>query len=419
MSLSGKLSIEDVELKGKRVLIRVDFNVPLKGKKVADTRRIGGAVPTIKYALEQGAKAVILMSHLGRPDGRPDAELSLEPVVPELEKLLGGTKVTFAPDSVGPEVEKIVADAADGAVILLENLRFHLEEEVEVEVKQADGTKVTFKADEAKVAEFRAGLTKLGDVYINDAFGTAHRAHSSMVGIDLPQKAAGFLMKKELNYFAQALENPKRSFLAILGGAKVSDKIKAINNLLDKVNTLIICGGMAFTFKKVLDNVAIGDSLFDEEAAKTVQELMDKAKTNNVKVVFPVDYVTADKFDKEAKTGSATDAEGIPDGWMGLDCGPASSKLFADTIDKAQTILWNGPPGVFEWPRFADGTKAMLAAAVRAAGQGKTVIAGGGDTARAASKVKDKLSHVSTGGGASLELLKGKELPGVAALSAK
>ncbi|ERS95213.1 phosphoglycerate kinase [Sporothrix schenckii 1099-18] len=420
MSLADKLSIEDVELKGKRVLIRVDFNVPLnEDKKVTNTQRIAGAVPTIKYALEHGAKAVILMSHLGRPDGHPNADLSLKPVVPELEKLLGGTKVTFAPDSVGPEVEKIVADAANGAVILLENLRFHLEEEVEIKIKEADDTITKIKADKDKVAEFRAGLTKLGDVYINDAFGTAHRAHSSMVGIDLPQKAAGFLLKKELEYFALALENPKRPFLAILGGAKVRDKIKLINSLLDKVNALIICGGMAFTFKKVLDNVAIGNSLFDEEGAETVPELMAKAKKNNVKVVFPVDYVTADKFDKEAKTGSATDAEGIPDGWMGLDCGPASSKLFADTIDEAQTIVWNGPPGVFEYEKFADGTKAMLAAAVRAAGQGKIMIVGGGDTATAASKVEDKLSHVSTGGGASLELLEGKELPGVAALDAK
>lgn len=253
----------------------------------------------------------------------------------------------------------------------------------------------------------------------DDAFGTAHRAHSSMVGVELPQKAAGFLMKKELDYFAKALENPKRPFLAILGGAKVSDKIQLIENLLDKVNTLVICGGMAFTFKKTLDNMSIGNSLFDEAGSKTVAKLMEKAKANNVKVVLPVDYVTADKFDKDAKTGTATDKEGIPDGWMGLDCGPESIKLAKQAIDESQTILWNGPPGVFEFEKFANGTKQTLDAAVAAAQAGRIVIIGGGDTATVAAKygVEDKLSHVSTGGGASLELLEGKELPGVVALS--
>lgn len=254
---------------------------------------------------------------------------------------------------------------------------------------------------------------------LDDAFGTAHRAHSSMVGIYLPVKAAGFLMKKELEYFAKALENPKRPFLAILGGAKVSDKIKLIDNMLDKVNTLIICGGMAFTFKKTLYNVPIGNSLFDESGAQTVGKLMDKAKANNVKVVLPVDYVIADKFDKDANTAVATDKEGIPDGWMGLDCGPESVKLFKETINEAETILWNGPAGVFEFEKFANGTKEMLDAAVAAAQAGKIVIIGGGDTATVAAKygVEDKLSHVSTGGGASLELLEGKKLPGVEALS--
>jgi phosphoglycerate kinase len=240
-----------------------------------------------------------------------------------------------------------------------------------------------------------------------------------MVGVDLPQKAAGFLMKKELDYFAQALESPMRPFLAILGGAKVSDKIQLIDNLLDKVNTLVICGGMAFTFKKTLYNIPIGNSLFDEAGSKTVGNLMEKAKKNNVKVVLPVDYITADKFDKDANVGKATDAEGIPDGWMGLDCGEESVKLYKQAIDEAQTILWNGPAGVFEFDKFASGTKATLDAAVAAAGNGKIVIIGGGDTATVAAKygVEDKLSHVSTGGGASLELLEGKELPGVVALS--
>ncbi len=242
-----------------------------------------------------------------------------------------------------------------------------------------------------------------------------------MVGCELPQKASGFLMKKELDYFAKALENPQRPFLAILGGAKVSDKIQLIDNLLTKVNSLIICGGMAYTFKKTLENVKIGDSLFDEAGSKTVGELVEKAKKNNVKIVLPVDYVTADKFDKDAKTGYATDEEGIPDGWMGLDTGEKSVKLYKDAIDEAKTILWNGPPGVFEFDAFAKGTKATLDAAVEAAQKGKIVIIGGGDTATVAAKygVEDKLSHVSTGGGASLELLEGKDLPGVSALSSK
>lgn len=242
-----------------------------------------------------------------------------------------------------------------------------------------------------------------------------------MVGVDLPQKASGFLMKKELDYFAKALEDPQRPFLAILGGAKVSDKIQLIDNLLTKVNSLIICGGMAFTFKKTLENVKIGNSLFDEAGSKTVGDLVEKAKKNNVKLVLPVDYVTADKFSKDAQVGSATDAEGIPDGWMGLDCGPKSVELFKSTIGEAKTILWNGPPGVFELEPFANATKKTLDAAVDAAQNGKIVIIGGGDTATVAAKykVEDKLSHVSTGGGASLELLEGKELPGVTALSSK
>jgi len=417
MSLSNKLSISDVDLNGKRVLIRVDFNVPLDAdKKVTNNQRIAGAVPTIKYAIDHGAKAVILMSHLGRPDGKANPKYSLKPVVPELEKLLG-KKVEFAPDCVGKEVEDIVNKASGGEVILLENLRFHPEEEGSS--KDAEGKKV--KADKAKVEEFRKQLTALGDIYINDAFGTAHRAHSSMVGVNLPQKASGFLVKKELDYFAKALENPQRPFLAILGGAKVSDKIQLIDNLLGKVNSLIICGGMAFTFKKTLNNINIGNSLFDEPGSKTVGELIEKAKKNNVKVVLPVDYITADKFAADASIGSATDESGIPDGWMGLDVGPKSIELFKATIKEANTILWNGPPGVFEFDAFSKGTKAMLDTAVNEAQSGKTVIIGGGDTATVAAKygVEDKLSHVSTGGGASLELLEGKDLPGVTALSSK
>lgn len=416
MSLTNKLSIKDLDLKGKRVFIRVDFNVPLDGTKITNNQRIVAALPSIKYAVDQGAKAVILASHLGRPNGQRVEKYSLKPVQAELSKLLG-KPVVFLDDCVGPKVEKEVADAKDGEIILLENLRFHAEEEGSS--KDADGKKV--KADPKKVEEFRKSLSSLADVYVNDAFGTAHRAHSSMVGVDLPQRAAGFLVAKELEFFAKALEHPERPFLAILGGAKVSDKIQLIDNLLDKVNALIIGGGMAFTFKKTIDNVKIGNSLFDEEGSKIVQGLVEKAKKNNVKLVFPTDYVTADKFSKDAQVGHATDAEGIPDGWQGLDAGPESIKAFEEVIGESKTILWNGPPGVFEFDAFANGTKAVLNACVKACDNGATVIIGGGDTATVAKKfgAEDKLSHVSTGGGASLELLEGKTLPGVAALSEK
>ncbi|KAF3929151.1 hypothetical protein AA313_de0200780 [Arthrobotrys entomopaga] len=418
MSLSNKLSITDLELKDKRVLIRVDFNVPLDAdKNITNNQRIVGALPTIQYAVDHGAKSVILMSHLGRPDGLPNQKYSLAPVAEELSKLLK-KKVTFLPDCVGKEIEEAVNEGKDGAIFLLENLRFHIEEEG----KGVNEAKEKVKADKAKVEEFRKGLTALGDVYINDAFGTAHRAHSSMVGVELPQKASGFLVKKELEYFAKALENPERPFLAILGGAKVSDKIQLIDNLIPKVNKLIIGGGMAFTFKKVLNDMPIGDSLYDEAGAKMVKDLMDKAKKHDVDVILPVDFVTANKFSKDAETGSASDSDGIPDGWMGLDCGPKSAKLFEDAVAESKTILWNGPAGVFEFDKFATGTKAVLDAVVDAAqNKGAIVIIGGGDTATVAAKygVEDKLSHVSTGGGASLELLEGKQLPGVTALSEK
>lgn len=416
MSLSNKLSIQDVDLKGKRVLIRVDFNVPIQDGKISNPARIVAALPTIQYALEQGASVVTLMSHLGRPDGKVVEKYSLKPIAAELEKQLSRS-VNFLSDCVGDEVEKAVNSAENGSVILLENLRFHIEEEGSV--KNKDGSKT--KADKNDVQKFREGLTKLGDVYVNDAFGTAHRAHSSMVGIKLPQRAAGFLVKKELEFFAKALENPERPFLAILGGAKVSDKIQLIDNMLDKVNSLIICGGMAFTFKKTLENINIGESLFDKPGSEKVAGLVEKAKKNNVKLVFPVDYITADKFDKDAKTGTAGEKEGIPDGWMGLDAGEKSRALFRETVLEAKTILWNGPPGVFEFPAFAEGSKALLDANIEAAKKGAVVIVGGGDTATVVANhnAEDQLSHVSTGGGASLELLEGKVLPGVAELSSK
>lgn len=412
--MDKKLSISDLDLKGKRVLMRVDFNVPLDDKgNITSTQRIEAALPTIKYALEKGA-SVVLMSHLGRPDGQRKPEASLKPVAEVLQKLLPGTDVRFLPDCVGPEVEKECAALKPGQVILLENLRFHVEEEgVGV---SPDGKKV--KADEAAVKAFRESLSRLGDVFVNDAFGTAHRAHSSMVGVN-PPRACGFLMKKELDYFAKVLESPKRPLLAILGGAKVSDKIKLIYNMLDRVDEMIIAGGMAFTFKKELQGMQIGKSIYDAEGAKIVKDIMAKAQEKGVKIHFPVDYVTGDDLKKPTKVESATDESGIPDGMMGLDVGPKSLELFKAAVDRAQTILWNGPPGVFEAKQFETGTKTLCEYVAAATKRGAITVLGGGDTATAAQKfgIEDAVSHCSTGGGASLELLEGRKLPGVEALT--
>ncbi|XP_052796682.1 probable phosphoglycerate kinase [Mya arenaria] len=410
----NKLALDALDIKNKRVLIRVDFNVPLKGTTITNTQRIDAALPTIKYALENGAKSVVLMSHLGRPDGRPQDKYSLRPVKAVLDERLG-REVKFLDDCVGPAVETACMDPAMGSVFLLENLRFHLEEEG----KGVDSEGKKVKASAEDVEKFRASLSKLGDVYVNDAFGTAHRAHSSMVGCQLPQRASGFLLKKELTYFSKALVNPERPFLAILGGAKVADKIQLIENLLDKVNEMIIGGGMAFTFLKVINDMKIGSSLYDEEGSKIVNKLMEKAKKNNVKIHLPKDFVTGDKFGDDATVGQATVASGIPDGCLGLDIGPETIQEFCKVVLEAKTIVWNGPSGVFEFEKFAKGTKAVMDAVVMATEKGAATIIGGGDTATCAAKygTEEKVSHVSTGGGASLELLEGKTLPGVAALS--
>ena len=399
----NKLTIKDLDLSGKRVLMRVDFNVPLQDGKITNNARIAAAVPTIQYALDQGA-SVVLMSHLGRPNGQRNAEYSLAPVAEELKSLLN-RPITFLDDCVGDAVESACAALKPGAVVLLENLRFHAAE--------------TGKgAEQADVDAFRASLTKLGDVYVNDAFGTAHRAHSSMVGVELP-RAAGFLLQKELDYFGKALSNPERPFLAILGGAKVADKIQLIDNLIDKVDAMIIGGGMAYTFKKVVFGMEIGRSLYDEEGAKIVKDIVSKAAAKNVELVFPCDYVTGDKFGPDSVVKAASDETGIPPHLEGFDCGPKSREAFSAIVKKAKTIVWNGPVGVFEFDIFSQGTKALAAAVVEATEAGATTIIGGGDTATAAKKfgVDSKVSHVSTGGGASLELLEGKDLPGVAALS--
>jgi phosphoglycerate kinase len=410
-------SIRDLSLAGKRVFIRVDFNVPQDKATGAITNnaRIAAALPTIKYALEKGA-SVVLASHLGRPDGKRIEKFSLKPVAAELAKLLN-KPVAFADDCVGPVAEKAAAALKAGEVLLLENLRFHIEEEGKVKLE--DGTSV--KAEKSAVEAFRASLSKLADIYVNDAFGTAHRAHSSMVGVNLPQKAAGFLMEAELIAFAKVVETPARPLLAILGGAKIADKIPLINNLLEKSDEIIIGGGMSFTFKKELEGMAIGNSLFDVEGAKIAKDLFAKAKAKGVKITLPVDFVTADRFPGSpadiaaVQTSVADDKSGIPDGWMGLDAGPKSRELFAQVIGRAKTIIWNGPPGVFEVEKFAEGTKAMAAAVAQATAAGAITVVGGGDTATAAKKNKivDKVSHCSTGGGASLELLEGKALPGV------
>ncbi len=408
-----KLSIDQLDLKNRRVLMRVDFNVPQDKATgaITNTQRIVAALPTIQYALDHGA-SVVLMSHLGRPDGQKVAKYSLKPIADKAAELLH-RPVRFLDDCAGPDVEKACASLKPGEVVVLENLRFHIEEEGKIKNEK---TGQSTRADPAKIDEFRASLTRLGDVYVNDAFGTAHRAHSSMVGVKLPQRAAGFLMKKELDAFHQVLDAPQRPLLAILGGAKVADKILLIKNLLDKADELILGGGMAYTFLKVLRNAEIGSSLFDAEGAKTVVEVMEKAKAKGVSIHLPVDFVVADKFDASAQTRVVDE---IPAGWMGLDCGPKSNKLFAEVIGRARTIVWNGPLGVFEFARFAAGTKAAMDAVVIATQKGAVTVIGGGDTATAAAQwhTDNRVTHCSTGGGASLELLEGKVLPGIAALS--
>jgi phosphoglycerate kinase len=410
-----KLAIDQLDLKGKRVLMRVDFNVPQdEHGKITNNQRIDAALPTIRYALEKGG-AVVLMSHLGRPDGKRNEKYSLKPVGLKLQELLG-RPVTFLADCVGADVERACASLKPGEVVLLENLRFHIEEEGKIKNEKTGESQ---KADPKAVETFRASLSKLGDVYVNDAFGTAHRPHSSVVGVQLPQRAAGFLMKKELDAFAKVLDHPQRPLLAILGGAKVADKILLIENLIDKANAIVIGGGMAYTFLKVLDGMAIGDSLYDAKGAGHVQAAVEKAKSRGVTIHLPVDFLIADKFAADANTKVVTVSAGIPAGWQGLDVGPETMKRFAEVVGQSRTIVWNGPMGRFEWDRFAAGTRAMMDAVVAVTKQGAVTVIGGGDTATAAAKwgADDKVTHCSTGGGASLELLEGKQLPGVAALS--
>jgi phosphoglycerate kinase len=417
--MASFLTLRDLPLRGKRVLMRVDFNVPQDKKtlQITNNQRIVAALPTIRYVLDQGA-SLVLMSHLGRPDGEKIAKYSLQPVAAELQKLLG-RPVKFLPDCVGADVEKACAPGAlqAGDVVLLENVRFHLAEEGKVKVKNADGTETSKKADAAAVEAFRGSLKKLGDVYVNDAFGAAHRAHSSVSGITGLPCAAGFLMQKELDAFVKVLQNPARPFVAILGGAKVSDKLPVIQNLLPKVDTLIVGGAMAYTFL-VQQGLPVGKSLVEKDLVEAAGKVLAAAKAAGKKLLLPVDHVCAAEFKADS---SASVQARIPDGLMGLDIGPQTIAAYTAALQGARTVIWNGPMGVFEMDAFCKGTDAVAKAVAAATAQGAFTVVGGGDSVAAAEKlgIVDKLSHVSTGGGASLELLEGKVLPGVAALQPK
>ncbi len=416
----NKKTLRDVDLKGKRVVMRVDFNVPLKEGVIKDDTRIKGALPSIKYVLEQGG-SLVLMSHLGRPDEKGiTADTSLKPVAEYLSKLLG-KPVTFVADCGKADAE--VAAMKPGDIVMLENTRYYKEEQAKA--KQKDGeSDENFKARKAELKEKQKELAKklasYGDIYCNDAFGTAHRAHASTAVITkyIPTSVAGFLLEKEIEYLGNAVENPVRPFVAILGGAKVSDKLAVVNNLLTKVNTLIIGGGMAYTFLKAQGH-SVGNSLCELDQLDYAKDMIAKAKELGVSFLLPVDNVAADKFDAEANTQIVGDD--IPDGWMGLDIGPKTVELYSNAIKGAKTVVWNGPMGCFEMEKFSKGTFGVCAAVAEVKANGGISIIGGGDSVAAVNKsgLADKMSHISTGGGASLEYLEGKQLPGVVALNDK
>lgn len=392
-----KLTIDELDLAGKRVLIRVDFNVPLEQGVVQSDQRIVAALPTIRHALDAGA-SVVLMSHLGRPKGEVVDAYSLRPLVEVLSKRLD-RPVAFAEDCVGEATEKQAAALGAGELLLLENLRFHPgEEKPESE------------------PDFAERLARLGDAYVNDAFGTAHRAHASMVALAerFERPAAGFLMAREIEYFARVLDDPARPFVAILGGAKVSDKIPVLKRLVERVDVLLVGGAMAYTFLRA-KGLAVGDSRVESDQLVTAGEILAAAAARDVRVELPDDHVCGREFDAETQR-TLTDGEAIEDGWMGLDIGPRTRQRYAEAIAVARTVIWNGPMGVFEWPAFAEGTMAIAEACAQAAA---TTIVGGGDSASAAAKsgLAERFDHISTGGGASLELLEGKTLPGLAALA--
>ncbi len=400
MSMLNKKTIEDINVAGKKVLVRCDFNVPLQDGVITDENRLVGALPTIKYLIAQGAK-VILCSHLGKPKGEPKPELSLAPVAKRLSEMLG-QEVVFAADAnvVGENAKAAVSNMKDGDVVLLENTRYRKEETKNEE-------------------NFSKELASLADIFVNDAFGTAHRAHCSTVGAGqfLEERACGYLIQKELKFLGEAVANPVRPFTAILGGAKVSDKINVINQLLDRVDNLIIGGGMAYTFLKS-QGYEIGDSLLEADKVDYAKEMIEKAEAKGVKLYLPVDFKTADRFAADAEV-AITEDQNIADGYQGLDIGPKTVEKFVDVVNNSKTIVWNGPMGVFEFEAFAGGTLAIAKA--MAALEDATTVIGGGDSAAAVNQLGfgDKMTHVSTGGGASLEFLEGKELPGIAALDNK
>jgi phosphoglycerate kinase len=394
----NKMTVRDIDLKGKRVLVRVDFNVPLDGKTITDDTRIRAAVPTIQYILSKHPRSVILMSHLGRPKDGPDPKYSLAPVAPALAALIG-KEVRFASDCVGPVADEAVTSLPEGGVLLLENTRY-------------------YKGEEKNDLELAQKLAKHGDVYVNDAFGSAHRAHSSTEGVAryLPA-VSGLLMEKELDYLSTALDTPKRPFVAILGGAKVSDKIAVIEALLGKCDRLLIGGGMANTFFKAQGH-AMGKSLVEEDAVETARTLI---ATGGSKLVLPVDAVIGDAFDNNAQRKTIAVSEGVPDGWGIYDIGPKTVEMFKGILKDAMTVVWNGPMGVFEMPNFAQGTYALAQLLAEQTDHGAISIIGGGDSAAAieGSGLAGRITHISTGGGASLEMLEGKALPGVVVLRDK
>ncbi|MBQ8732707.1 MAG: phosphoglycerate kinase [Oscillospiraceae bacterium] len=392
----NKKTVEDINVASKRVLVRCDFNVPMKDGEITDDKRIREALKTIKYLVDNNAR-VILCSHMGRPKGEFNMKYSLAPVAKRLSELLG-KEVVLASDVIGPDAKAKAAALKDGELMLIENVRFHKEEE---------------KND----PDFSKELASMAEIYVNDAFGTAHRAHASTAGVaDYLPAVCGYLIQKEISIMGGALADPKRPFVAILGGAKVSDKIGVINNLIEKVDTLIIGGGMAYTFMKALGH-QIGDSLLEADKLELSKELMAKAEAKGVRFLIPVDNRAGDKYDPDCNF-MVVNSDEIPDGWMGLDIGEQTEKLFADAIKNAGTVVWNGPMGVSEWERFASGTRAVATAVAES---GAISIIGGGDSAAAIEKLgfADKMTHISTGGGASLEFLEGLELPGIACLQDK
>ena len=392
----GKKTVEDIDVKGKKCIVRCDFNVPVKDGVITDDKRIREALKTVKYLKENGAK-IILCSHMGRPKGEFNMKYSLAPVAERISELMG-CPVTMATDVIGEDAKAKAAELKDGDILLLENLRFHKEEE---------------KNDPA----FAKALADFADIYVNDAFGTAHRAHASTAGIaDYLPAVCGYLIQKEIDIMGKALNDPARPFVAILGGAKVSDKIGVIENLIDKVDTLIIGGGMAYTFIKAMGN-NVGNSLLEEDKIDLAKSLMEKALSKDVMFLLPVDTAINDKFEDNPNY-MVVDTKMIPDGYMGLDIGPKTVALFSEAIKKAGTVVWNGPMGVFEMEHFAKGTKEIAKAVAES---GAISIIGGGDSAAAVEQLgyADKMTHISTGGGASLEFLEGLELPGIAALNDK